>query len=269
MAFKLFIEKYEGNNWADYWKRTSMDENLKNCETDGLLPILIKYLPKNGKILEAGCGLGKWVVFLKKHGYNISGIDSYPEVVRQAKRFDKNLPIKVDNVAALSLPDNSLDAYLSFGVVEHFEEGPQKPLREAFRVLKKGGIAAIETPYDNYLRQLIRLIIKMKIPAKILVEGLKIRPKKVQPEKYFYEYHYTKEELINWVKKAGFRIIGSYPKDDLSPDRSIGLWLDFPKLRKTSASEFYLNFWGKLIRIILSPFPEFWSACTVVVAQKT
>lgn len=268
MAFKFYIPKKEDSNWADYWKRTDMAENLRNCETDGLLPILVKFLPKDGKILEAGCGLGKWVVFLRKKGYDISGIDSYPEVVKQARKFDKDLPITVDNVAKLSLKDNSLDGYLSFGVVEHFEEGPQKPLREALRVLKKGGIAIIETPCDNPFRILGRLIVKIKTPARIFVETLNLRPKRVLPEQYFYEYHYTKNELINYVQEAGFKILGSFPKDDLSPSRSVGLWLDFPSLRQAGAGEFILTSTGRLIKAILSPFPEFWSACTVVVAQK-
>lgn len=272
MAFKLYIPKREDNNWADYWQRTSMEENLRNCGTDGLLPILSKYLPKDGKILEAGCGLGKWIVFLKRRGYDISGVDSYPEVIGQAKKFTKNLPIKVDNVAALSLPDNCLDAYLSFGVIEHFEEGPEKPLREAIRVLKKGGIAIVETPNDNPLRRLVRIYETIrhlaKTPARTFVETFKLRPKRIEPEKYFYEYHYTEGELVDHVKQAGFKILGSFPKDDLAPDRSIGLWLDFPQLRQKGEREFILNSLGRLIKKILLPVPEFWSACTVVVAKK-
>lgn len=272
MAFKLCISKKEDNNWVDYWKRSSMEKNLKNCETDGLLPVLLKYLPKGGRILEAGCGLGKWVVFLRRRGYNITGVDSYPKVVRQAKKFDKDLPIRVDNIAALSLPNNSIDGYLSFGVIEHFEEGPQKPLSEARRVLKRGGIAVIETPNDNPLRRLVRVYELcrhlIKTPLRLFVETTGLRYKRTLPEKYFYEYHYTKRELINHVRSAGFRIIGSFPKDDLSPDRSIGLWLDFAALRKVGAGEFYLNDLGRWVKRVLSPIPEFWSACTVVVAQK-
>ncbi len=245
-----------------------MEENLKNCETDGLLPILTKYLPKDGKILEAGCGLGKWVVFLKSKGFDISGVDSYPDVIKAAKKYDKNLPVSVDNVAKLSLKSNSLDAYLSFGVVEHFEEGPQKPLSEAFRVLKKGGVAVIETPYDNPFRIMGRLIVRIKTPLRILIEELGLRSKRVILEQYFYEYHYTKQELIDHVKKAGFTILESFPKDDLSPNRSIGLWLDFPRLRQKDAGEFVLTPFGRLVKRLFSPFPEFWSACTVVVAQK-
>lgn len=272
MAFKLYIPKKEDNNWADYWDRTSMAENLVNCETDGLLPILFKYLPQREKIIEAGCGLGKWVMYLRSHGYDIAGIDSYPGVIKAAKKIDRTLPVSVGDVANLPFPSGSVSCYLSFGVIEHFEEGPQKPLREALRVLKEGGVAIIETPNDNPLRRFVRVLRRLryiiKTPARIFVETFGVRPKRVLPEQYFYEYHYTKNELVNFVKKTGFKIIGSYPKDDLSPKRSIGLWIDFPCLRQKGAGEFVLSPVGRIVKLILSPFPELWSACMVVVAKK-
>lgn len=51
----------------------------------------------------------------------------------------------------LNLPyeDNLLCGYLSFGVVEHFSDGTQKPIAEAYRTLRAGGVAIITTP--NYL----------------------------------------------------------------------------------------------------------------------
>lgn len=267
MAFKNYVPKAGDAAWGDYWKNLQVGDDVKNCETDGLLPILQKYVPKTGRTLEAGCGLGKWLIFLKKQGFNIEGIDFYAGVIKAIKKYDPSLKVSVGDVENLPYPNDSLDSYLSFGVVEHWEQGPQKPLQEAFRVLKKGGIAIIETPCNNPLQRLKRSISLIKLPAKIFVESFGLRAKRVEPKKVFYEYHYSPTELTNLIKTAGFNIIDVLPKDDTSPDRSIGLWLDFPGLRKNS-SEFVLNDTGKLIKQLLSPFPWFWSYCVVVVAKK-
>ena len=254
MAFKYFVPKKENTDWSGYWDNTSIEKNLIDCDTDGLLPIFQRYLNKSQKILEAGCGLGKWVIYFSKRDYDIFGVDSYKVAIDVLRKYDKRLRVDVDFVEKLKIPDNSFDTYLSFGVVEHFEEGPQKALLEAFRILKKGGVAIIETPYDNYGRILKRT-----------VGRLLGHPK---PSGYFYEYRYTAGELENFVKQAGFKILEVLPKDDFSPDRSIGLWLDYPVLRTKNAPNFHLNIIGKIIKLLLSPFPSLCSACVVVIARK-
>lgn len=272
MAFKNNVPQKNDAAWGDYWKNLKVGDDVENCETDGLLPIFAKYLPKNGRILEAGCGLGKWNIFLKKRGIDIEGVDFYEEGIKKIKKYDPKLKVYVGDVEHLPIKENSLDAYLSFGVVEHWEEGPQKPLTEALRVLKPGGIAIIETPCNTFLQKLNRFVDNtiraIKLPAKIFVETLGLRKKREEVAKVFYEYHYSPSELSGFVQKAGFKIVEVCPKDDTSPNRSLGLWLDFPALRKKNASEFFLNDNGKIIKKLLLPFPWFWSYCVVVVAKK-
>lgn len=250
MAFKYLLSSKEDGDWGSYWDKISVTDHLKNCNTDGLLPYFKKYLSKKSKILEAGCGLGKWVIFWRKRGYDIFGVDSHIPTIKALKNYDKTLSVTVGNVEKLDFSDNEIDIYLSFGVIEHWEEGPQKVLREAWRVIKSGGLAIVETPLDNWFRRLRRFIRRRKIKG------------------YFHEYRFTKNELENFVKEAGFKILETGLKDDLSTDRSIGLWSDYPLLRQKNSSNFQLNILGRIIKKFLSPFPWLWSACVVVIAKK-
>ena len=76
MAFKYFVPKKKiliGWLLGQYFNR----KNLIDCDTDGLLPIFSTIFKQVPKILEAGCGLGKWVIYFSKRDYDILVLDSY------------------------------------------------------------------------------------------------------------------------------------------------------------------------------------------------
>jgi len=267
MSYKHYVLD-ESEDWDTYWSQTSIKQELDKIKTDGLMPIFKKYLKKNSVNLEAGCGLGKWVIGLKKAGYNIIGLDNYVKGLGHIKSHSSTLSLVAGDVASLGLKTNSIDAYISLGVVEHFEAGPQVALEEAYRVLKPGGLALIEVPYDSPLRQLTRayqkLIHSLKTPARFLVETLKLRsPRPKHPQK-FYEYRYTRNELETFVQNAGFKLSKTLPKDDLAPDRSISLWSDFPSLRHPDGTLFKLNQKGSRLKSLLNSFSLFSSPALIV-----
>lgn len=272
MSYKQHVPD-TSEDWDTYWSQTSIDRELKIVKTDGLNPIFKKYLKKDGINIEAGCGLGKWVVSLAKSNYNIIGLDTYVKGLHQLKKYDNKLELMAGDVAEMGLKDNSIDAYISLGVVEHFKEGPQKPLKEAYRTVKPGELAFIEVPYDSPARQITRLFnqlrVTLKLPAKLLVEGLGLRSKRNLPKMKFYEYRYTVDELKSFVTEAGFELVELLPKDDLAKDRSIMLWSDFPSLRHNNNNIFELNDKGIRVKRILDALTPFtYSALIVAVCRK-
>lgn len=272
MSFKTYIPT-SINPWKDYWEERKIEEELDWCKTDELGPLFRKELKKNSLILEAGSGLGKWVITLSGEGYNIIGTDNYTEGLLRSKRYKSTMKYLSADILKLPLKNNSIDAYLSLGVVEHFEEGPHKALREAYRVLKSQGIAFVEVPFDNLLRQINRnfytLKKTIKTPGRVLLEYLKLRPKKQNINTQFYEFHYTETELRKFVKDVGFKLKSLLPKDDSHPGRSIGLWLDFPSLRHESGVLFLLNNKGKQIKKLLRLLsPKLYSALIVAIVEK-
>lgn len=272
MSFKQYIPDID-EQWDEYWKKTSIKDELELVKTDGLKPLFNKYLPKQGKILEAGCGLAKWVISLTKQGYNIQGVDNNQFVVNKVKKLYPQIKIEKADVINLPYKDGSFDIYLSLGVVEHFEAGPKKALNEALRVLKKDGIVFIEVPYDSPLRILTRILTRfiliIKTPLRIIVETARLRPRRKKIKSKFYEFRYTRNELRKFLQDSGFVNINIFPKDDLSPTRSFALWLDYPKLQKKGGKIFELNQLGVFVKKLLETISPFtYSALIVAIAKK-
>lgn len=108
-----------------------------------------RFLPsdKNAKILDAGCGLGHFLSFLKKLGYsNASGIDLSEELVDFCKQKGFNAEAS-DFFDYLKKNKNTFDVIVINDVIEHlFKEEIVDLLDLMNESLKKGGCVIIKTP---------------------------------------------------------------------------------------------------------------------------
>ncbi len=107
-------------------------------------------LPKNQKILEAGCGTGNYIVSLTNIGHDVIGIELQEGRVHLAKKYLKKYGIKEEKVMQgdlqqLPFKDNTFDAIFSHGVIEHIRDH-DRAVQELYRVLKPGGYAMISVP---------------------------------------------------------------------------------------------------------------------------
>lgn len=101
------------------------------------------------RILDAGCGGGRNLVYLLSNGFEVAAADRDPaavEAVRaMASRLAPHLPggnFRVEAVEALSFPDACADVVISSAVL-HFASGPEQftaMLQSMWRVLKPGGL---------------------------------------------------------------------------------------------------------------------------------
>ena len=204
--------------WDRVWKPYISAEQYSASERgnlDWFEEVFVRYLPRNGRILEAGCGPAHYVIALRARGYPVEGIDWGEETIKAVKALFPDLPVRVGDVARLPVPDCSYDAYIALGVFEHRREGPEAFLAEAQRVLKPGGVALISVPHFHGLRRLkARLGFYRGEP-----QGLA-----------FYQYAFTVSEFTQLLEAAGFTVI-----DGLAYDSYKGIVDEMALLRKLVA----------------------------------
>jgi SAM-dependent methyltransferase len=101
------------------------------------------------RVLDAGCGGGRNLVYLLRSGYAVCGVDESREAVAHvrslASALAPHLPadnFRAERVEAMSFADDSFDVVISSAVL-HFasDEGHWGGMvREMWRVLKQGGV---------------------------------------------------------------------------------------------------------------------------------
>ena len=213
MPLAFWGKRAEANFWDTHWEAVDIETTFTNLEDTFLARVIESFLPKNGKILEGGCGLGHWVLYLRAKGYDIVGIDFAEDTIRRVKECFPNLPVETGNILDLPYPDGYFSAYISLGVMEHFEEGPEEALAEAHRVLQKGGLLLCSIPYFNPLRRIKKKLFKSYHLPKA---GEK-----------FYQWAFTKQEIRNIMKNAGFQVHRVIPFDAVK-----GIKDELPGMRK-------------------------------------
>jgi SAM-dependent methyltransferase len=101
------------------------------------------------RIFDAGCGGGRNLVYLLRHGYDVCAADADPEAIASVRRLAATLApqlppdnFRVEPLERLSIPEASADVVLSSAVL-HFardDEQFQAMVRGSWRVLKPGGL---------------------------------------------------------------------------------------------------------------------------------
>jgi tellurite methyltransferase len=101
------------------------------------------------RVIDAGCGGGRNLVYFFRNGYDISGVDSDPRAIRSvraiAKQLAPELPetnFRAEPVEQMTFPDAFADVVLSSAVLHFARDDEQfdRMLRGMWRVLRPGGL---------------------------------------------------------------------------------------------------------------------------------
>jgi len=184
------------------------------------MELLQKLVHSGLTVVDLGCGEGTRLNLLAK-GKNIRkaiGIDISKTAISRAKKKYKELKFINADLEKLPLKDGSADLVYSAFVLEH-TDNTEKVLREAKRILKRGGNLVLIAP--NYgspnrcsppfggsrMRKFIKGLLNDFTPNKIRLNWMKVIP---IPGKYNVDYDVTVEPyvktLLSYLENIGLGI---------------------------------------------------------------
>jgi SAM-dependent methyltransferase len=261
MSYRLLSYRPSDQHDVDQWNYRTLEGELRSFEGRTLVRIFERFLDEHASVLEAGCGFGAWCEWFRHRGHRVVGVEYDERVVARAKAFKADIAVELGDITELRFPEDHFDAYVSLGVIEHFEHGPQQALAEARRVLKPGGLAFFSTPTITPIR---RVISHPTRTLYFLIRRLRGKPS------YFWEYRFTEKELRGFLEDAGFDIV-HVDIDDYEPGtagRHIGLSADWFFLRKTGGEIWELNTVGRVTLALLRVVPASWYAAGLHVVAR-
>lgn len=165
---------YMEHYWTRVWGARQTIEELKAMSADAMRAYLahwvekraeyptvrryLKLIPKGAKILDGGCGEGKWVLWWAAQGYQPTGLDISGATISWLTRTFPELDFQCGDIRRTAFPDAAFDVYTSWGTFEHFEDGLGPCLAEARRILKPAGLLFVSVPFQNgrFLKRSVR-----------------------------------------------------------------------------------------------------------------
>ncbi len=180
------------------------------------------YLLEGDKVLDMGCGNGRYFELMKDKEIDYFGVDNSEELIQIAKeRYSEyrnvdphtdqpRAKFKVGNCLNLQFPDNYFDIGYAFAVLHHIptEEKRLEFLKEAKRVLRPDSFFIVtvwNVWNDSKKKKKIRKnnLLKMIGLSQLGRNDIKTSYGGLDE---VYLHCFKKEELVNLVEKADFEV---------------------------------------------------------------
>lgn len=251
---KIYTNRNRDAQREHMWTTRRIEEEVAACSRRSIARYFLECLPKDAPILEAGCGLGAWVVYLGDRGYDIAGIDNDASVIERLKAWRPALKVSFGDIRELPYDDGAFAAVLSLGVMEHFEDGCAEAMREAYRVLRPGGLLFFTVPMENLFRKVFAHPVRSLYLAWQNRRGEGI---------HFAEYRYSRREVESLLRQHGFEPMFTTWDDFTEKTMSLGIWADFPPLHTKDL--YALNSLGKAAALTMNSISR-WLACSGILS---
>lgn len=210
---KLFMDK----KYAEYLlSKTKEDYNLiaedfsrtRQSVWPETINLFDKYLREGDKVLDLGCGNGRYFEYFKEKKTDYWGVDGSEKLINVARGRYPEARFQVADALTLPFSGEFFDKVFCIAALHHI---PSKELREKFfqearRVLKPGGILVV-TVWDFKELKEFFLVLKSFILKISGLSKLDIRdfwePWGNKAKRYYH--YFSQKELISLAEKAGFK----------------------------------------------------------------
>ena len=229
-------EKY-GDEDYNRWYRSVKPLLVERYRND--LAEIEALLPSKGRILDVGCAYGWFLEVARERGWHTAGVEVEEATAHLAR--EGGIDVTLGTLHDASFDDASFDCVGLWDVLEHVPD-VDAFLAECRRVLKPGGVLAVQSPNVR------------SVMAKLMGSDWSwlLLPQHV--------YHFTPKSMNRTLERRGFTVARSYtwePTEAFVQDaaRKIGL-LNKVRVRKaatplvaTMEKAWCAAGWGGLLRV--------------------
>jgi SAM-dependent methyltransferase len=99
---------------------------------------------EQGRLLDVGCGAGYFLSGMRRHGWEVSGLEVSRRAAQIAER-DYGLEVRVGELGSMAFAASSFDVVTLWNVLEHLPS-PKGDLRIIHDILRPGGLLAFGIP---------------------------------------------------------------------------------------------------------------------------
>lgn len=135
------MKKYEKTVWNVQGNVSGLSDAFSFFSP--YLHTLDRHVKGKAKVLDVGCGTGKYAAYLASKGCEVIGVDVSKNAVELARKYHPKQRFEVAFAELLPFKNESFDAVYCFDVLEHVND-PVVALKEMRRVLKKDGTLLFE-----------------------------------------------------------------------------------------------------------------------------
>ncbi len=178
------------------------------------------------KLLDLGCGDGRWLAYAKSFNIDVQGFDSSPFFVEMATK--SGLPVKLENASSPNLPDG-LSAVTALGEVLAYKPAALAPaILNIGRVLPSGGLLFFDLPGPDVAESDHdrggdgwRMSVQVRKSGKTLFRKIQIETHEGIEQELHQQLLFTPEEVIEIIEGFGLHgeILDSYGPCALLPGR--------------------------------------------------
>jgi SAM-dependent methyltransferase len=182
-----------------YWDKYGLYSNITHQR---FIQEFLRLLPTDSKILDAACGAGRYEPFLLEKNHTVIGIDQSQGMLERAG--EKFPDVQFEKIGLQEMMFQSdFDGVICMDAMENVcPEDWSLVLDKFHQALKPQGLLyftaeTIENLDENELRQAFERARAAGLPV---VYG-------EWPDEGVYHFHPTNQQVRDWVKQAGFKIL--------------------------------------------------------------